>query len=275
MPDPDPPPRSRPPLPARLLGIGARGAERVASATGIDDALGTATEEAIVRALESPAVEQAIVRVLESDEAQAALQRTLSSPAVERTAVEVLDSAAHRSRLGPSARLRRGPEADRADRRGARAARCDRLSGRRPAARHRAPDPRPGDEARRRARADLPTADRAPAPAAHAEHRPRHALAGDDHRRRDPQRDLPPGRRATRLRRLRHRRPRRGLGRGARVRPGLVGHLRLGLPAHLLGHRRADARHAPDLDPDRGPRRLGAAGVPRRPSPPRRASSSR
>ncbi len=92
MPDPDPPPRSRPPLPARLLGIGARGAERVASATGIDDALGTATEEAIVRALESPAVEQAIVRVLESDEAQAALQRTLSSPAVERTAVEVLDS---------------------------------------------------------------------------------------------------------------------------------------------------------------------------------------
>ena len=85
-------PRGRPPLPARLLGIGARGAERVASATGIDDALESATEEAIVRALESPAVERAIVRVLESDAAQDALQRTLSSPAVERAAVEVLDS---------------------------------------------------------------------------------------------------------------------------------------------------------------------------------------
>ena len=85
------PPR-RPPLPARLIGIGAKGAERVASATGIDDAMQTATEEAIVRALESPAVEQAIVRVLESDEAQAAFERTLSSPAVERAAVRVLDS---------------------------------------------------------------------------------------------------------------------------------------------------------------------------------------
>ena len=85
-------PRRRPPLPARLLGIGARGAERVASATGIDDAVEGATEEAIVRALESPAVEQAIVRVLESDEAQAAFERTLSSPAVERAAVRVLDS---------------------------------------------------------------------------------------------------------------------------------------------------------------------------------------
>jgi uncharacterized RDD family membrane protein YckC len=92
MPDPDPPPRSRPPLPARLLGIGARGAERVASATGIDDALESATEETIVRALESPAVERALVRVLESNAAQDALQRTLSSPAVERVAAEVLDS---------------------------------------------------------------------------------------------------------------------------------------------------------------------------------------
>jgi uncharacterized RDD family membrane protein YckC len=82
----------RPPLPARLLGIGARAGERVAAATGIDDAVETATEEAIVRALESPAVERAIVRVLESDAAQEALERTLSSPAVERAAIQVLDS---------------------------------------------------------------------------------------------------------------------------------------------------------------------------------------
>jgi uncharacterized RDD family membrane protein YckC len=87
----DPPPRRRP-LPARLLGIGARAGERVASAAGIDDAVESATEEAIVRALESPAVERAIIRVLESDAAQEALERTLSSPAVERAAVKVLDS---------------------------------------------------------------------------------------------------------------------------------------------------------------------------------------
>jgi uncharacterized RDD family membrane protein YckC len=93
MAPPDPPPRDRRrPFPARLLGIGARGAERVASATGIDDAVEGATEEAIVRALESPAVERAIIRVLESDEAQRAFERALSSPAVEQTAVRVLDS---------------------------------------------------------------------------------------------------------------------------------------------------------------------------------------
>jgi uncharacterized RDD family membrane protein YckC len=84
-------PRRRP-LPARLLGVGARGAGRVASATGIDEAVERTTEEAIVRALESPAVERAIVRVLESEAAQDALERTLSSPAVERAAVKVLDS---------------------------------------------------------------------------------------------------------------------------------------------------------------------------------------
>jgi uncharacterized RDD family membrane protein YckC len=87
-----PPPGRRRPLPARLLGIGARAGERVAAATGIDDAVESATEEAIVRALESPAVERAIVRVLESDAAQEAFERTLSSPAVERAAVRVLDS---------------------------------------------------------------------------------------------------------------------------------------------------------------------------------------
>ncbi len=88
----DPPSPRRRPLPARLLGIGARAGERVASAAGIDDAVETATEEAIVRALESPAVERAIIRVLESDAAQEAFERTLSSPAAERAAVKVLDS---------------------------------------------------------------------------------------------------------------------------------------------------------------------------------------
>jgi uncharacterized RDD family membrane protein YckC len=88
------PPRGgrRTPLPARLLGAGARAGERVAAAAGLDTAVESATEEAIVRALESPAVERAIVRVIESDAVQGSLERTLSSPAVERAAVKVLDS---------------------------------------------------------------------------------------------------------------------------------------------------------------------------------------
>ena len=57
------PPRSRSPA-ARVLGAGARGAERLAGATGVDKAIEDAAEEAIVRALRSPAVERAIVRVL-------------------------------------------------------------------------------------------------------------------------------------------------------------------------------------------------------------------
>jgi uncharacterized RDD family membrane protein YckC len=80
------------PLPARLIGAGARGARAVAGAAGLDQVAERTTEEAIVRALESPAVERAIIRVLESDAAQEALERTLSSPAVERAAVQVLDS---------------------------------------------------------------------------------------------------------------------------------------------------------------------------------------
>ncbi len=85
------PPR-RPGLPARLLGASARAGDRIASATGIDQAVEGATEEAIVRALESPAVERAIVRVLESDAAQESFERMLSSPAVERAAARALDS---------------------------------------------------------------------------------------------------------------------------------------------------------------------------------------
>jgi uncharacterized RDD family membrane protein YckC len=83
-----PPEGERTPLPGRLIGAGARGARAVAGAAGLDQV----TEEAIVRALESPAVERAIFRVLESDEAQEALARALASPAVERAALQVLDS---------------------------------------------------------------------------------------------------------------------------------------------------------------------------------------
>ncbi len=86
------PPRPRPSLAARLLGGGARSAKAVAGATGIDDAVQLATEEAIVQALESPAVERAMIRVLESPATEDALRRVLSSPAVERAFAEALDS---------------------------------------------------------------------------------------------------------------------------------------------------------------------------------------
>ena len=85
-------PTRRPSVAARILGGGARSARAMAEATGIDDALDLATEEAIVRALESPAVERALVRVLEGPAVEEAVERLLASPAVERAAINALDS---------------------------------------------------------------------------------------------------------------------------------------------------------------------------------------
>jgi uncharacterized RDD family membrane protein YckC len=84
--------RRRLPLPARLLGGGARGARRVAEATGVDRAVEAATEETIVRAVESPAVERALVRVLKGPAVEEAMQGALDSPAVERAVIRALDS---------------------------------------------------------------------------------------------------------------------------------------------------------------------------------------
>lgn len=85
-------PRRPPSLAARLLGGGARGARAVAGATGIDGAVELATEEAIVQALESPAVERALIRVLESPATEDAVKRMLASPAMERALLDALDS---------------------------------------------------------------------------------------------------------------------------------------------------------------------------------------
>ena len=54
-----------PPFP-RVLSVGAKGAERVAHAAGVDRVVGQAVEDAIVRALRSPSVIRAIERTLES-----------------------------------------------------------------------------------------------------------------------------------------------------------------------------------------------------------------
>src|SRR3954466_13696975 len=89
----EPPERpGRLPLPARLIGGGARGARRMAQAAGMDRAVETAAEEAIVTALESPAVERAVVRVLQGPAVEEAMRGALESPAVERALVDALDS---------------------------------------------------------------------------------------------------------------------------------------------------------------------------------------
>ncbi len=84
--------RRRPPLPARLLGTGARGAGRVGEAIGLDRAAEAAAEEAIVRALESEAVERALGRVLEGPVLERAVAKALESPAVEESWERLLAS---------------------------------------------------------------------------------------------------------------------------------------------------------------------------------------
>ena len=90
------PPREQRSGPARLLGAGARGAERLAGATGVDKALEDAIEEAIVRAMRSPAVQRAIERGLEDGAVQQAveraLDRALASDEVADTVIRALDT---------------------------------------------------------------------------------------------------------------------------------------------------------------------------------------
>lgn len=87
------PPRSRSPA-ARALGAGARGAGRLAGATGVNGAIEDAAEEAIVRALRSPAVERAIVRVIvEQNAVQNALAQALTSDEVADAIIRALDTA--------------------------------------------------------------------------------------------------------------------------------------------------------------------------------------
>jgi uncharacterized RDD family membrane protein YckC len=85
-------PEPRASLAARVLGGGGRSARAVAQATGIDDALDRATEEAIVRALESEGVRRAIDRVLESAVEENAVERLLDSKALERALGQALES---------------------------------------------------------------------------------------------------------------------------------------------------------------------------------------
>ncbi len=80
------------PLSVRLLGAGVRGARSVAEATGVDRAIETAAEEAMVAAVESEAVERALARVLEGPLVEEAVNGALESEAVKRALVDALDS---------------------------------------------------------------------------------------------------------------------------------------------------------------------------------------
>jgi uncharacterized RDD family membrane protein YckC len=85
-------PNGRTPIPARLFGVGVRGARTVTKATGIDRAVEVAAEEAIVAAVESKAVERAMARVLEGPVVQEAVDGALESERVKQALLEAMDS---------------------------------------------------------------------------------------------------------------------------------------------------------------------------------------
>jgi uncharacterized RDD family membrane protein YckC len=80
------------PLSVRLLAAGVRGARDVGKATGLDQAIETAAEEAMVAAVESEAVERAIARVLKGPVVEEAMNNALESDAVKNALIEALDS---------------------------------------------------------------------------------------------------------------------------------------------------------------------------------------
>jgi uncharacterized RDD family membrane protein YckC len=86
-------PSGRPlPLSVRLLGAGVRSARSVTKATGIDRAVETAAEEAMVAAIESEAVERALARVLKGPAVEEAMNNALESDTVKHALIDALDS---------------------------------------------------------------------------------------------------------------------------------------------------------------------------------------
>ena len=80
------------PLSVRLLGAGVRSARSVSKAAGIDRAVESAAEEAMVAAVESEAVERAIARVLQGPAVEEAMNNALESDAVKHALIDALDS---------------------------------------------------------------------------------------------------------------------------------------------------------------------------------------
>ncbi len=86
-------PSGRPlPLSVRLLGAGVNSVRSVGRATGIEQAVEAAAEEAMVAAVESAAVERALVRVLQGPLVEEAVRGAVDSEAVKGALIEALDS---------------------------------------------------------------------------------------------------------------------------------------------------------------------------------------
>jgi uncharacterized RDD family membrane protein YckC len=79
-------------LAERLFSTGTRGAQRFADVSGLDQAIESAVEEAIVRAIESEATENAIARVINGPVIEQAVSEAMASEAVEKAIIEALDS---------------------------------------------------------------------------------------------------------------------------------------------------------------------------------------
>lgn len=92
VPPDDGPSGSPLPLSVRLLGAGVRSARSVTKAAGIDRAVESAAEEAMVAAIESEAVERALARMLKGPVVEEAMNSALESDAVKRALIEALDS---------------------------------------------------------------------------------------------------------------------------------------------------------------------------------------
>jgi uncharacterized RDD family membrane protein YckC len=80
------------PLAARILGSGARGARRLAGVAGVDHAVEASIEEAIVRAVESPALERALERLAEDGRLQDALERAAARADLEEIILRAIES---------------------------------------------------------------------------------------------------------------------------------------------------------------------------------------
>lgn len=76
----------------RLVSGGAKGAQRLAEAAGIDRAVEAAVEEAIVRAVENEATERALARIINGPVITQAVAEALRSQAVEEAVIETVES---------------------------------------------------------------------------------------------------------------------------------------------------------------------------------------
>lgn len=79
-------------LAGRIVGAGTGRARRMVGATGIDQALETAVEDAIVRAIESEAVERSMTRILNGPLIENAVRDAMTSQAFEDALLEIGES---------------------------------------------------------------------------------------------------------------------------------------------------------------------------------------